>query len=247
MPNYQEGKIYTIRCKTDNNLIYVGSTTQTLAQRLGQHKRQSLCSHLRKLYEMVNNNWENWYIELYEECPCENKELLCRREGEVIRVIGSLNKEIAGRTRKEYYQDNFEKISLRNKEYDKKNEETRKEYKKKYSQDNTEKMILYRKEYRKENTEKIKDSTKIYIENNKEKIALHRKEYKEKNADKIKEQSKEYREKNKENQKEYRLINADIMKDKSKIYREKNADKIKEQKKEYYLKKKSNLIIKEDE
>ena len=27
MPDYQNGRIYTIRCRTDNSLIYVDSTT----------------------------------------------------------------------------------------------------------------------------------------------------------------------------------------------------------------------------
>ena len=27
MQDYQNGRIYTIRCRTDNSLIYVGSTT----------------------------------------------------------------------------------------------------------------------------------------------------------------------------------------------------------------------------
>jgi len=85
MSNYQNRKIYTIRCWTDENLIHVGSTTQTLVQRLTQHKTQSY-NHSRKLYEMVNNNWENWYIELYEECPCKNRQLLDKKEGEVIRL-----------------------------------------------------------------------------------------------------------------------------------------------------------------
>ena len=35
---YNNGKIYTIRCKTDNNLIYVGSTTQPLHKRWFTHK-----------------------------------------------------------------------------------------------------------------------------------------------------------------------------------------------------------------
>ena len=35
MPDYLMGKIYTIRCKTDENTnIYVGSTTQELSVRL---------------------------------------------------------------------------------------------------------------------------------------------------------------------------------------------------------------------
>ena len=28
MPDYKQGKIYTVRCKTDDTLIYVGCTTE---------------------------------------------------------------------------------------------------------------------------------------------------------------------------------------------------------------------------
>jgi hypothetical protein len=37
-----------------------------------------------------------WYIELNEDCPCERKEQLTQREGQVIREIGTLNKRIKG-------------------------------------------------------------------------------------------------------------------------------------------------------
>jgi len=131
MPNYQNGKIYTIRCWTDKNLIYVGSTTQTLAQRLTQHKTQSY-NHSRKLYEMVNNNWENWYIELYEEYPCDKKQLLDKKEGEIIRLIGTLNKNIAGRTLKEWVKDNPEKIQAYSKKYHEEHKEENKDIKKEY-------------------------------------------------------------------------------------------------------------------
>jgi predicted GIY-YIG superfamily endonuclease len=36
MPNYQNSKIYKIRCNT-TGLVYIGSTTQSLKQRLDQH------------------------------------------------------------------------------------------------------------------------------------------------------------------------------------------------------------------
>jgi hypothetical protein len=36
---------------------------------------------------------------------CENKEQLNKREGQIIREIGTLNKRIAGRTNKEYNDD----------------------------------------------------------------------------------------------------------------------------------------------
>ena len=35
---YKNGKIYTIRCKNDDSLIYVGSTVQPLFKRWFEHK-----------------------------------------------------------------------------------------------------------------------------------------------------------------------------------------------------------------
>ena len=93
---YQRGKIYTIRCYDDDTSIYVGSTIQPLSARMSKHRSDKNCS----LYKYVNGNWKNWYIELYEEYPCDNKELLEKREGEITRLIGNINKHIAGRTDK---------------------------------------------------------------------------------------------------------------------------------------------------
>ncbi len=38
MPNYKNGKIYSVRCYNDDTLIYIGSTTQSLSKRWGDHK-----------------------------------------------------------------------------------------------------------------------------------------------------------------------------------------------------------------
>ncbi len=127
MPDYQQGKIYTIRCRTDNTSIYVGSTTQSLAKRWGGHKVDSKrCNVI--LYQVINGEWKNWYIELYELYPCNNKEELCKKEGEITRLIGNLNSRIAGRTQKEYneiyYENNKEKLAVKNKtNYDEKYKE----------------------------------------------------------------------------------------------------------------------------
>ena len=114
MPNHQNGKIYTIRCRTDDTKIYVGSTTTTLSQRITQHRSASKKQTKTIWYNEVED-WGDWYIELYEECPCENKEQLFKREGEIIREIGNLNYQIAGRTvkeyKKEYREENKEKIA----------------------------------------------------------------------------------------------------------------------------------------
>ena len=119
MPDYSNGKIYTIRCRTDDKLIYVGSTIQPLYKRFSGHKIDSKKEKYMnvKLYVEVNNDWSNWYIELYENYPCSCREELSKREGEIIRLIGTLNAYIAGRNKKEYYKENINKIKECRKQY----------------------------------------------------------------------------------------------------------------------------------
>lgn len=38
MPDYKFSNIYTIKCKFDENLVYVGSTTKQLSKRFAKHK-----------------------------------------------------------------------------------------------------------------------------------------------------------------------------------------------------------------
>ena len=104
MPDYLKGQIYTIRNRNDDTLIYVGSTIQPLYKRFYVHKSHSKCEKNmnRLLYIEVNGDWDNWYIELYENYPCSCREELHKKEGEVIRLIGTLNVKIAGRDSKGY-------------------------------------------------------------------------------------------------------------------------------------------------
>ncbi len=51
------------------------------------------------------------HIELYEEYTCESKEQLNKREGEIIRKIGTLNQRRAGRIDKEYIEGYKDKIT----------------------------------------------------------------------------------------------------------------------------------------
>ena len=45
-------------------------------------------------------------IELYEEYPCDNNDILNKREGEIQREIATINRNKAERTLKQYYMDN---------------------------------------------------------------------------------------------------------------------------------------------
>ena len=199
MVKYANGKIYTIRSRIDETLIYVGSTTRALSQRMAEHrsncKRGDGCS----LYDyIVNDDWGDWYIELYEVYPCNSKEELLKKEGDIIRQIGTINKRINGRTQKEYREDNVEKI----KEYRENNADKFKEYQKTYYEDNKDKVKEKHKKYYEDNTEKIKETNKKYREDNTEKIKEKNKKYREGNADKIKENKKKYYEDNVEKNKE---------------------------------------------
>jgi len=150
MPDYSKGKIYTIRNRNDDTKIYVGSTIQSLAVRFGGHKKEckkEKCMNYL-LYKEVNNDWTNWYIELYENCPCSSKEELHKREGEIIRCIGTLNIRIAGRTKKEYTEDT---------------KDVKREYDFSYRTINKDKRNSQKKEYYYTNIDKIKEKNKEKI------------------------------------------------------------------------------------
>jgi hypothetical protein len=176
MLKYQQGKIYTIRCLTDNTLIYVGSTTQPLYKRLADHKSYNKTETNRLIYKTINNDWDNWYIELHSLYPCSCKEELCRREGEIIREIGTLNMDIAGRTKKEWREDNILLVSVKDKEKYEKNKDKILEQKKEYYENNKDGVLKKNKNYRINNKDKILEHKKEYYENNKNKILKQHKE-----------------------------------------------------------------------
>jgi hypothetical protein len=254
MPDYSFGKIYTIRCRYDDNLIYVGSTVEKkLCDRMSKHRsnsKQDRCINIPLYQEVNKTNWDDWFMELYEDCPCESKEQLNKREGQIIREIGTLNKQVAGRSRKEYRIDNSDKlkqyhkqyrqenaaklneykcenaerIKERRKEYCQENAERIKEISKEYYHDNFEKINEKNKQYNRENAEKLKEYRRQYYQDNADKIQEYNKEYRRNNSEKIKEISKEYLRNNSEKIKEYRRNNAE----KQKEYRRENAAKLHE-------------------
>jgi hypothetical protein len=98
--DFSTGKIYTIRNKNDETLIFVGSTIQSLSQRLSNHKRDWKKGLKISLYNHIED-WNDWYIDLYCKYPCNDREELEQKEGEIIRLIGNINKNIMGRSQEE--------------------------------------------------------------------------------------------------------------------------------------------------
>ena len=156
MPNYQNGKIYCLRShQTDK--IYIGSTIQNLSQRMAKHR-----NHYKYKKRYLNSYklmcYDDCYIELLEKYPCNSREELCKKEGEYIRKLNSTNKRIAGRSTKEYYNDNKEKLLN--------------DFKERYN-NNKEEVLKKNKEYYEKNKEKVLNINKKYREKNKEKMSKY--------------------------------------------------------------------------
>ena len=102
-----------------------------------------------QLYSAVSD-WNDWNIELYEDFPCERKKQLLKREGEIMREIGTLNHKLAGnyitkgeqQYMKEYRIIFFEQIKKFKKDYYQKNKDTISvKDKEKYEQSGKEKIL----------------------------------------------------------------------------------------------------------
>ena len=168
--NYQNGKIYKIYSLNNPELQYIGSTTQTLAQRLAKHKARY--KYRKKTGEgeryttssfKIFEECDDYRIELIELCPCNSKMELHRTEGKYISKMDCVNKRIAGRTKKEYHQANREKILQQKKEYYQANKQAIEQYKKEYHQANREKIKQREKQYKEANKDKIKARKSIKI------------------------------------------------------------------------------------
>jgi hypothetical protein len=183
MPDYSKGKIYTIRCHSNDKLIYVGCTTTSLSVRLAGHKRNVKIS----LYKYINNpenntTWDDWYIELYENFPCNCKEELNKRENEVIRDLATINERGFYIDRKDYRKQNKDEIKAKIKEW---------------REQNKDELLAKKKEYREQNKDIILAKAKEYHAQNRDKILAKHKEWREQNKDEIKAKKKEYRERKK--------------------------------------------------
>ena len=93
--------------------------------------------------------WDKCYIELLRNVDCKSRKELERIEGEEIKSLMNsqdytlINRNIAGRTFKEYYNDNIDKL----KEYYRNNADKRKEYQRIYDKLNADKKKEYRRNY----------------------------------------------------------------------------------------------------
>lgn len=161
MANYNNGKIYKIESPLGDKVYYGSTTKQYLSQRMTKHRgdyKQWLNdkASLVMSYKLFDEyGLENCKIVLIENYPCESKDELRAREAHYIKSFECVNKNIPGRTDKEYREDNKNKIAERDKQW---------------YENNRNKILEQKKQYYEVNKDKIADKDKRYYENNKNKI-----------------------------------------------------------------------------
>jgi len=198
MPDYSKGKIYKILNTIDDE-IYVGSTVNDLSVRMIKHRSNSKagCTPLI-LRHMREIGAQHFYIELIENYPCNSVQELKAKEGEWIRKLGTLNKQVAGRTKAEWYEDNQEHCRKQWKEYRDEHKEEIAEMKRDWNQRNIEHVKERRREYVEQHQEQMRKYKRDYYERNKDLVKQRSKVHKCENAEKVRLREKQYRELNKE-------------------------------------------------
>ena len=150
--DYSKAKMYKLVCN-DTGMVYYGSTIQTLKRRLIRHK--SNCKHDRSCSSKQIIKNDNYEMILIENYPCNSKKEAEAREGFYIRNNECINKNIPGRTEKEWYINNRAKILERCKEY---------------KIINKDKIVKHNKEYKIINKDKINEKRRERYKKNKVKI-----------------------------------------------------------------------------
>ena len=162
---YANGKIYVI-FSNSKKLYYIGSTTQTLSQRLAKHNscfksfKNGKCNYVTSFDILACDDYQ---IKLIEDCSCSNNKQLQKREGELIKTytidgFECVNKNVAGRTLQEWRTDNKDTLA---------------EYQKQYSADNKDRLVERNKQYR----ETHKEQKKQYNATHREQINARQRAY----------------------------------------------------------------------
>ena len=141
MPDYSKGQIYKI-VDIGFNKCYIGSTVESLSQRMARD-RTKYKSWKEGKYRFTSSftlfdeyGVDNCKIEWIEDYPCNSKKELDAREGYYQQTIECINKNVSGRSSKDYYKDKCEEIKEKVKTYKKENPDKIREKNCRYFQEN---------------------------------------------------------------------------------------------------------------
>ena len=175
MNKYQNGKVYKT-VDVGYKKCYIGSTCESLNQRMARHRSKYAAylngkvEHTRSFYLFDEFGVDNCKIELIEHYPCDEKDELRKREGEYIRATECVNKQVAGRTHKQYYEENKEICIRKCREYNTNNREKVACRIKEYARKHKREVQEYKKQYQQEHRQEIKEYMQNYYKTNKAKI-----------------------------------------------------------------------------
>lgn len=160
MSDYSKGKIYCLYSENLNE-VYVGSTTNSLCERLAHHNHHYKNDNQKKTTSCILYNYgEKICIKLLENFPCNSKNELELKEREWIeKTENCVNKLIPTRDWKERRANNIEAHN---------------QYMKKYREENAEAIKEKEKAYKEANKQKASEQHKIWVAANAERIKANR-------------------------------------------------------------------------
>lgn len=191
---------------TNDDMVYIGST-EDIDQRMYRHK--IACNNINnrksdyKVYKYIRENggWDEWTYEIIDEVEVALRDDASKYEGNYILkydAINKLNDVVAGRSKKEYYEQNKEHLSQNMREYYEQNKEQFAQYRKERYKSNKEQILQKQKEgYERDKEQRLKDAS-IYRELNRALLAQKQREFRENNKEKLAQKRKEKYQQNKE-------------------------------------------------
>ncbi len=214
---------------------YYLANRDKILKKYNQMDKQKIKEYRKNNQDKINLQRREHYDINKERLREEGRNYYHKNRDKIIRRITLLN-EVNPEKKKQYYNDNKEKINKTKRDYYQKNKEKITKLRKVYNKVNEERIKKYRIQYQKENKEKIIQTRKKYYEKNKEKMLAKGEKYRKDNKDVIKQKHKKYYEDNKEvlkqKLKQYYKDNPKYARN----YYDANKDKIKSKIKEYMKK-----------
>ena len=179
MSCYDNAVIYVIKV---NEKLYVGSTNNYPKRETDHARFMSVNSP--NLYKTIRANDLKYTIEIYKEYPCADRTELRKEEQRCINELGGLdcllntiNAWVDTQVyRKEYRENNKDKIKIQKAEEYQRNKEAYKASSAEYRATHKEEIAENNKKHYEENKEEILQKQKEYHEANKEEINIKRRE-----------------------------------------------------------------------
>ncbi len=174
MDNIITGRIYMLKSFKTND-IYIGSTIQTIKQRLSNHKADyKRCSqgkhHYNSCYEIVKHG--DCYVELIKEVSCTKNQLLVLEGEEIIKNPRSINKRIAGHPQMYNSYNEYEKVRHDERLKDETYRKHKQQYASEYRINNLDYYYEKQKEWQNKNREHVNEYKRQWRLKQKEKIKI---------------------------------------------------------------------------